>query len=207
MSDCCEDKACAIEGLKRRQARTLKIVLAINVVMFVVEAYGGWIASSTALLSDSLDNFGDALTYAVSLFVISRSDAAKARVAIGKGLLILLAGLVVVAQIVYRLAVPTTPLFETMGVVGLIALSANAACLWLLWKHRQEDVNMESVWECSRNDIAANLAVIATAAAVGVLGAGWPDVLVAVALAALFLASGVRVLLRARSALKVAGAA
>lgn len=61
---------------------------------------------------------------------------------------------------------PGVPVFETMAVVSLIALAANAACLALLWKHRAEDVNMSSVWECSRNDIASNLAVFVAAGAV-----------------------------------------
>ena len=62
MSDCCEDKACAIEALRERQSATLKTVLGINAVMFVVVLAAGIAAGSTALLSDSLDNLGDALT-------------------------------------------------------------------------------------------------------------------------------------------------
>ena len=197
MADCCNDKACALEELRTRQAGTLKIVLAINVVMFATEITAGLLASSTALLSDSLDNLGDALTYALSLFVVARSDEAKARVALFKGGLILIAALTVMAQIVHRLFVPATPLFGTMGAVALLALAANGTCLALLWKHRQEDVNMASVWECSRNDIASNVAVLLAAVAVGMIGAGWPDLVVAAALAALLLASAGRVLRRA----------
>jgi Co/Zn/Cd efflux system component len=198
MANCCEDKGCAVDALRERQAGMLKIVLAINAVMFVVEAAGGYLASSTALLSDSLDNLGDALTYGLSLYVVARSDRAKARVALFKGALIAAAALAVVAQIVYRLFVPSTPMFEAMGSIAILALAANVACLALLWRHRGDDVNMSSVFECSRNDIASNLAVIAAAAAVGWLGSGWPDLLVAIALAALLLTSAARVLQRAR---------
>lgn len=202
--DCCEDKQCAIEALRTRQAGTLWIVLAINAVMFVAEAYGGWIASSAALLSDSLDNLGDALTYALSLFVVWRSDQDKARVAMVKGSLILIAGLVVVAQIVHRLIVPATPMFETMGALSVLALAANTTCLALLWKHRQNDVNMASVWECSRNDIASNLAVLLAALGVWALGTGWPDLVVAIALSFLFFSSAIRVLRRGSRELKLA---
>ena len=175
----------------------LKIVLAINAVMFVVEATGGYLASSTALLSDSLDNLGDALTYGLSLYVVTKSDRAKAKVALFKGALIAAAGLAVVAQIVYRLLVPSTPIFEAMAGLAMLALVANGTCLALLWRHRSDDVNMSSVFECSRNDIASNLAVILAAGAVRWLGSGWPDLLVAIALAALLLTSAGRVLLRA----------
>jgi Co/Zn/Cd efflux system component len=80
-----------------------------------------------------------------------------------------------------------------MGIVSLIALAANATCLALLWKHRAEDVNMSSVWECSRNDIASNVAVFIAAGAVWLTQSGWPDLLVGLALACLLLRSAINV--------------
>lgn len=203
MADCCDDKTCAVDALVERQAGTLRIVLAINLAMFVVEVAGGLLASSTALLSDSLDNLGDALTYALSLYVVAGTARAKAKVALLKGALILAAALAVVGQIVYRSFVPATPIFEAMAGIALLALAGNATCLALLWKHRDEDINMASVWECSRNDIASNLSVFAAAIAVWAFGAGWPDLLVAVCLAVLLLRSAARVISRAVSELKI----
>jgi Co/Zn/Cd efflux system component len=197
MANCCEDKTCALEDLRARQSRTLKIVLAINAVMFVVEAVGGYLASSSSLLADSLDNFGDALTYALSLYVVASTARAKANVALMKGALILAAAIAVIGQIVYRVLVPGTPIFEAMGGIALLALAANGTCLLLLWKHRDEDINMASVWECSRNDIASNLAVLLAAGAVWLLGSGWPDLVVAIALAMLLVVSAGRVIRRA----------
>ena len=202
MADCCEDKACAVEGLRERQRSTLKIVLAINAVMFVVELAAGLIASSTALLSDSLDNLGDALTYGVSLYVVARGARQKATVALFKGGLILTAAIFVLGQVAYRMLVPATPIFEAMGVISLFALAGNGWCLALLWKHRQEDINMSSVWECSRNDIASNIAVFVAAGGVWLTGSGWPDLLIGLALALWFLRSAVRVLGNAITELK-----
>ena len=194
MTDCCEDKSCALEQLRARQSSTLKTVLWINAVMFIVVLAAGLYASSSALLADSLDNLGDALTYALSLYAVGRGERTKGMVSLFKGLLILAAAIFVIGQIGYRLIYPAMPLFETMGVVGILALAANGTCLALLWKHRDEDVNMSSVWECSRNDIAANIAVIAAAGAVWLFGSGWPDLLIGSLLALLFLQSALRVL-------------
>lgn len=193
MTDCCSDKECAIEGLKGRQSATLKIVLAINAVMFVVELASGLLARSTALLSDSLDNLGDALTYGLSLYAVDRGAHSKAKVALFKSGLILAAGVFVLGQVIYGVQHPGVPVFEAMGIVSLIALAANGACLALLWKHRAEDVNMSSVWECSRNDIASNVAVFIAAGAVWLTQSGWPDLVVGFALACLFLRSAVGV--------------
>jgi Co/Zn/Cd efflux system component len=85
-------------------------------------------------------------------------------------------------------------MFETMGLISLLALLANGTCLMLLWKHRAEDVNMSSVWECSRNDIATNLAVLLAAAGVWLAQAGWPDLLVGFGLSILLMRSAARVL-------------
>jgi Co/Zn/Cd efflux system component len=137
---------------------------------------------------------------------VARGAATKARVALVKGLLILLGACVVLAQIGYRLIEPGVPLFEVMGAFSLLGLAANGLCLFLLWRHRHEDVNMSSVWECSRNDIAANLSVFAAAGGVWLTGSGWPDLLVAGALALLLLRSAARVIGNARAELRAAPA-
>jgi len=95
--------------------------------------------------------------------------------------------------------------FEAMGIVSLIALAANGACLALLWKHRSEDVNMSSVWECSRNDIASNIAVFLAAGAVWLTQSGWPDLIVGLALACLFLRSAISVSASALRELRING--
>ena len=205
MKDCCSDKECAIEALKARQSATLKIVLAINAVMFVAELASGLLARSTALLSDSLDNLGDALTYGLSLYAVTRGARSKAKVALFKGCLIMAAGLFVLGQVIYGVLHPGVPVFETMGIVSLIALAANGVCLALLWKHRTEDVNMSSVWECSRNDIASNLAVLVAAGAVWLTQSGWPDLFVGLALACLFLRSAISVSASALRELRING--
>ena len=203
MNDCCQDDELT-ELLAQRQRGTLRIVLGINAVMFLVILAAALQGRSTALLADSLDNLGDALTYGLSLFAVSRGPVVKARVALFKGALIFLAACAVAAQIVHRLLVPTVPVFEIMGAFALLALAANGLCLYLLWRHRFEDVNMSSVWECSRNDIAANLSVFIAAGAVWLTDSGWPDLVVGLGLLVLLLRSSIRVIGWARAELHAA---
>jgi cation diffusion facilitator family transporter len=202
MSDCCNDKECAIDALRNGQSATLRIVLVINALMFVVEFASGLMARSTALLSDSLDNFGDAATYGMSLYAVSRGERAKAKVALFKGGLILIAALFVIGQVAYSATHPHVPVFEMMGAISLLALAANATCLALLWKHRSDDINMSSVWECSRNDIAGNVAVFVAAGLVWATESGWPDLIVGLSLAALLLLSAYKVIRTARAQLR-----
>ena len=72
----------------------------------------------------------------------------------------------------------------------------------MLWQHRAEDINMSSVFECSRNDIASNLSVFVAAFGVWIFQSGWPDIIVASLLAALLLRSAVRVIRGALSELR-----
>lgn len=205
MSGCC-DGGCFIDALREaRQRGTLRIVLGINAVMFMVIAGAALYGGSTALLADSLDNLGDALTYGLSLYAVTRGARTKAGVALFKGVLILAAALVVAAQILYRLFVPSVPVFEVMGVFSILGLVANSLCLFLLWRHRTEDVNMSSVWECSRNDIASNISVFLAAGGVWLTGSGWPDIAVAIALVLLLLRSAVRVIAAALAELRGSG--
>lgn len=194
MADCCQGKACEIEILRNSQSKTLKTVLAINLVMFVVELVVGLLAGSVSLLADSLDMLGDALVYGFSLYVVTRGARMKALAAIFKGLIMAVFGVFVLGQVVYKIIFPHLPIFEAIGLMGLVALGANSLCLALLWRHRSDDINMKSVWICSRNDIIANTSVLLAAGGVWVTTSSWPDILVGLALACIFIRSSIYVL-------------
>ncbi|MES1997692.1 MAG: cation diffusion facilitator family transporter [Pseudomonadota bacterium] len=191
---CCDDSACAAGQLQARQSRTLKWVLAINSVMFGVEFGAGMAAGSVALMADSLDMLGDALVYALSLYAVSRGVRWKAGAAMVKGLVMAAFGVFVLAQLAYRISHAMPPDTALMGAIGALALAANLICLRLLTRHRDEDINMRSVWLCSRNDIVANVSVLVAAGLVTVTHQAWPDWVVGLGIAALFLHSAWRVL-------------
>ena len=193
MADCCTNAACEIDKLRRGQSATLKVVLGINLVMFLVEVVAGLLAGSTALLADSLDMLGDALAYGFSLYVVARNDAWKAGSALLKGGIMAAFGFFTLGYAAWKLLHPHVPQSETIGLIGLLALLANSLCLYLLWNHRAEDVNMRSVWLCSRNDIIANVSVLIAAAGVLLTDMQWPDLLVGLGIAALFLHSALAV--------------
>ncbi len=203
MSDCCANTQCEIDKLRARQRNVLVAVLAINAIAFCVEATAGLLASSTALLADSLDMLGDALVYGFSLYVITRNDLWKARSASVKGWIMLGFGVFALVQAGYKIAHPMVPQYQIIGAIGLLALAANSVCLALLWRHRTDDINMRSVWLCSRNDIIANVSVLCAGVGVWVFASQWPDVVVGVGIAVLFLRTAVTVL-RDAASIKVA---
>ncbi|MGX9721556.1 cation transporter [Stenotrophomonas acidaminiphila] len=190
MSDCCGcGRTLDVARMQARQRRALLWVLAINLLSFAMMMAAAWHSGSASLLSGSLDNLGDALTYALSLAVVGASLAAKARVALLKAAFILCAAIAVAVGIGWKLAHPHVPLFESMGIAALLNLAANLLCLRLLWPYRQGDINLASAWMCSLNDVYEGGAVILAALAVWAFGTGWPDLLIAVVLLLLFLHS------------------
>lgn len=175
----------------------LWIALFINLSMFLVELIGGAYAHSSALWADSLDFFGDAVNYGISLAVLGASLYWRATVALFKGLTMALFGLVVIAKTAYAYVQGISPEAITMGVIGVLALIANVIAAVVLYAFRDGDSNMQSVWLCSRNDAIGNVAVIL--AAVGVFGTGSliPDLIVALVISILGLTGGYQVIKKA----------
>lgn len=194
VTDSCCQTTLDTAALQKHQRRVLVIVLLINITTFAMMVISSFLSGSSSLLSGALDNFGDAVTYAISFAVVGATAVAKARVSLLKGLLIFSAAIAVGVQIVWRLVNPDVPVAETMGLAAMLNLAANLICLHLLTPFRHGDVNMASAWECSRNDVMEGVAVVLAATAVWAFGAGWPDILVAVGLLVLFLRSASRVL-------------
>ena len=201
MDQCCTEKEVALRQLRQRQGTALVVVLILNSVMFGVEFVSGLMAGSIALIADSLDMLGDALVYGFSLYVVGRAPVWKARAALAKAAVMGLFGAFVLIHTLYKIAVPQIPAYETMGLIGTVALATNAVCLSLLWRHRTEDINMRSVWLCSRNDIIANVSVLFAAAAVWALSSAWPDIIVGALICILFLRSAFVVTREARGEL------
>lgn len=187
MDHCCPPPPTAAPGYRR----VLWIALAVNAAMFVVEASAGLAAGSVSLQADALDFFGDAANYGLSLSVLSLALVWRARAALVKGVSMGLFGVWIIVAAAVNVAAGETPHAPTMGAVGFAALLANVGVAVLLYRYRDGDANMRSVWLCTRNDALGNLAVMA--AALGVFGTGslWPDIAVAAVMAGLALAAAV----------------
>ncbi|MCB0421288.1 MAG: cation transporter [Bdellovibrionales bacterium] len=186
---CCENKISELSLLQKSQRNVLRIVLLINALMFVVEYISGILSKSSALTADSLDMLGDALVYGFSLYVLNKGDVWRSRAGLLKGLLMISFGLFVLGQTIYRFMQMELPVAEAMGIIGGLALVANLTCLVLLYRHRSDDINMRSTWICSRNDIVANSGVLIASGLVALTGSIWPDTVIGLIVAVLFLKS------------------
>ena len=202
MAGCGCSGGAVFDGLSAAYRRILWVVIAINAAMFVVEMAAGQLAGSQALKADALDFLGDTLTYAITLFVIGRPLRLRASAAMAKGISLAAMGVWVLATTIYQTFVLGIPDEVVMGAVGIAACIANVTCALLLLRYRNGDANVRSVWLCSRNDAIGNLAVVAAAGGVMIVGSAWPDLVVAALMAGLFLSSSVGIIRQAAGELR-----
>ncbi len=194
---CCDHCHQPTEEEVRRSRLALWIVLIINAGMFAVEIGAGLASGSTSLLADSLDFLGDAGNYAISLFVVGMALGTRARASMLKAATMGALGVWVLGAALWNASIGTVPEATTMGTVGIAALVANAVSFGVLWQFRTADSNMRGAWICSRNDVLGNFAVLAAAFGVFGTGTGWPDIIVAIIMAALALQGAVAVMRQA----------
>jgi Co/Zn/Cd efflux system component len=177
-----------------REGRTLRLVLAINAVMFVGELVMAWVAQSAALLADSLDMFADAAVYGLALYAVGRSAQARTRTAHLAGWLQAALAVGALVEVVRRFVSGSEPEPPLMMVVSGVALVANVACLWLLSRHKEGGAHMKASVIFSTNDVIANVGVIAAGALVAWTGSRYPDLAIGAVIATIVLLGARRIL-------------
>ena len=194
--ECCHDHSHDLKFDPSNIAfkRVLWLALFLNLSMFFIEIFFGVLAQSLALRADAIDFLGDGLNYFVTLFLIDKSLKAKSNVSITKAIFMLAFAFWVLGEAVYRFYKGELPDAFTMSWVGGLALMVNGAVALMLFKYKDGDSNMQSVWLCSRNDALGNLAIIIASAGVYWWGTKWPDLIVALVMSVLALTAAIQIL-------------
>jgi cation diffusion facilitator family transporter len=158
--------------------KTLRLALALNATMFVVELTGGIMGESSGLIADSLDMLADASAYGIAITAVSRGPLFKARAATASGTILLLLGLGACLAIIGRAITGSEPESLIMAVLATPALIVNTIVLRLLSKHRNGEVHLRATWIFTRADVVANLAVLVASLLVFMTGSRYPDLVV-----------------------------
>lgn len=199
---CCSPSPAVSSRVDPHYRRALWVALVLNAFMFAVELGASWTSASVSLMADSIDFFGDAANYGISLAVLTMAATTRSKAAVFKAATMGSFGLFVIGKAIYNLQAGVTPEPVTMGVVGFLALAVNAGVAATLFRFRTGDSNMRSVWICSRNDAIGNVAVMLAALGVFGIGSAWPDLAVAVVMGVLAISGARTVLKQARMELQ-----
>lgn len=198
------DKIADLSHVTPAYKRALWIVVLLNAGYGVVQIVGSFLAGSQALQADALDFIGDGAISFLGLIAVGWGLAARAKAALLQGIFLALLGIGVIGATMYRVFVEHEPQTLLMGSFAVVAFIVNVLAAVVLIPHRKGDANMRAVWLFSRNDAIGNLAVVVAAVLVWWLSNPWPDLIVAFAVAGLFLHSAWSIIRDARQDLSQA---
>lgn len=198
MSASCCGPNIKINEVNKNFKRVLWIALVLNFGMFFLENFQGLLSHSLSLRADAIDFLGDSANYFVTLFVLSAAVRTKATVSLTKALFMFGFGMWVLIEAIIRFNSNTVPDSFTMSWVGGLALIVNAVVALLLYRYKDGDSNMQSVWLCSRNDAIGNIAVVLASVGVYYYSSKWPDLIVALFMASLSVSAAFKVLVLVR---------
>ena len=193
--DCCSHRNPVWKNQKQNQAqsRLLWIILAINTGMLVIEVGGGIYSGSKTLLADGAHLLSHLFVIAISLYAVSRGPLWRLRAALLKGLLMVGIGISLLFEVFVDGTIEHAHLeTSTLGWVALAATLGNLLSLFVLQRHKNDDLNMQSTWLCSRNDLLTNVAMLLTWALAVWSQSKLPDLIVGGGIALLTLYSSFR---------------
>lgn len=177
-----------------RQRSVLRQVLLWNLALFAGLGVAGWVADSSALLANALDNGSDAAVYLLSYLALERRPTWKRGAANVSGVLLLIFAGMVLADVVRRWMYGVEPLGPVMIGLALVAGAINLWCLVLLRRLRSDDVNMKAAETFSFNDFISNGGVVVAGVLVLWLGSSWPDLVAGALIAAVAFKGGIEIL-------------
>lgn len=169
---------CALEVNEKGERGTLIVLLVLNLLLLVVEAVLGWMAESTALLADAVDNLADAAVYAVGLYAVGRPAIMKVRAARLGGICQALLALAVLGDIIRRALSENEPESWIIIGVGIGALAVNIVCFVLISHYRTGGVHMKASYIFSQNDVIVNTVTVITGVIILLTEANWLDLVV-----------------------------
>jgi len=161
------------------QSKLLWLVLIINFGFFIIEMTTGLISKSMGLVADSLDMLADSFVYGLSLWAVGSTVIRKKKVAQLSGYFQLTLALLGIIEVIRRfIGFEAMPDYRIMIGVSILALIANAVCLYLLQKSKSKEVHMKASMIFTSNDVIVNAGVILAGVLVLLTQSRYPDLVV-----------------------------
>ncbi|MGO4957348.1 cation transporter [Luteococcus sp. Sow4_B9] len=172
--------------LKASLRRTVVLVALLNLAYFFVEGAVALAIGSVSLFADSVDFFED---FAVnSLIALALGWSIQKRAVAGKVMagIILLPAIAAVWQAVAKFQNPEPPAVLSLVLTAGGAVVVNLACTWMLARWRNHGGSMTTAaFLAARNDVIANIAIIAMGLVTWYTNSGWPDIVLGLLIVAL----------------------
>lgn len=178
------------------QRKLLWSVLIINFAFFLIEMTTGVVSKSMGLVADSLDMLADSFVYGISLLAVGGTIIKKKKIAKLAGYFQILLAVIGFAEVLRRfIGDEILPDFTTMIYISVLALLANAICLYILQKSKsKEDAHMKASLIFTSNDVIINAGVIIAGLLVNWLNSSTPDLIIGTIVFLLVIQGALRIL-------------
>ena len=171
-----------------RLRRTLWLVIALNLSFFAVEFTVAMAIGAVSLFADSVDFLEDTAMSVLVLAAMRLSPLMRARIGFALAGVLLAPAIAFLVTLAHKFtaAEPQVPAAAPFALTGLAALAVNATCALLLARVRNAAGSLtRAAFLSARNDMVANLAIMAAAGVTALRPSIWPDIVVGLGIAAL----------------------
>ena len=163
---------------------TVLLVALLNLAYFGVEFAVALHIGSVSLFADSVDFLEDASVNILIFLALSWSPLARARVGMALAGILLVPALAIVWSLWGKFTAPLPPEPLPLSVTGLGAMIVNGACALLLARFRAAGGSLtRAAFLSARNDVLANIAIVAAGLLTALWPSVWPDVIVGLGIA------------------------
>ena len=184
-----------------------KVLLISFIIIFaymLVEAVGGYLTNSLALLSDAGHMLSDAISLAIALIAFKLAEKAASPdktfgykrfeilAAVLNGVTLILIALYIFYEAFQRFANPPEVATTGMLIISAIGLAVNVLVAWIMMRggDTKENLNMRGAYLHVLSDMLGSVGAIIAALLILFFGWGWADPLASVIVAVLVLRSG-----------------
>ena len=192
-----------------RQLKSAVLWVAIlNGLYFFVEFGAGLATHSVSLIADSIDFLEDASLNVLILVGFALAGAARARLGSVLAIIIGVPSLAALIAAVDKVLNPIAPSVQGMSLAAFGALVVNSVAALILMRVRNHEHSLvTAAWLSARNDVLANVAILAAAGATALVASTWWDVAIGLVIGYLNADAAVKVWRQSRRDLTASDAA
>ena len=174
----------APNAVTNRMRRIVRLVAILNLIYFGIEFAVAVRIGSVSLFADSIDFLEDTSVNFLILLALNWNARYRARVGMVLPGLLLAPGVATLWEAWRKFTVPAPPSPLPLSLAGSGALAVNLSCAIMLARYRRHSGSLtRAAFLSSRNDVLANLAIIAAGLVTVFTRSAWPDLVVGLGIA------------------------
>jgi Co/Zn/Cd efflux system component len=166
--------------------RTIRLVALLNFGYFGIEFAVARGIGSVSLFADSIDFLEDASVNFLILAALGWTARRRARIGMALAGILLIPGIATLWTAWEKFLSASAPAPIPLSLTGAGALAINLSCALMLARYRHHAGSLtRAAFLSARNDVLANIAIIATGLVTALTTSPWPDLVVGLGIAAM----------------------